>query len=148
MITSKYESRFFHSAPLGEVCHGRDNNFNLMRVGAALAVIVSHSCILRGNEANQIPRILSFFAVNCFFVISGFLVCKSLLYRPNLLAFLWARFLRIYPALVIAVAFCVFIISPLHTRLSLGESFSSGLTWRFEGVQYSVPRTTRNSRTE
>lgn len=119
-----------------------------MRVGAALAVIVSHSFILTGNEPNQIPRILGFFAVNCFFIISGFLVCKSLLSRPGLPAFLWARVLRIYPALAIAVLLCVFIIGPLHTRLDLSAYFASAQTWRFllnnttlltGGVEYYLP---------
>ncbi len=136
------------SANLASVTDQRNNNFNLLRFGAATAVIVSHSFILSGNEPNSLPRILGFVAVNCFFIISGFLVCKSLLHRRSMGDFAWARILRIYPALVLAVLFCVFVIGPFHTSLPLAEYFTQTLPYQFlvkngslvlGGVEYHLP---------
>ncbi len=93
---------------LGSLCHGRDNNFNLLRFGAAATVILSHSILLSGQVTSAIAWILGYFAVNCFFVISGFLVCRSLLLRSNLKHYAISRALRIYPGLIIAVLISVF----------------------------------------
>jgi peptidoglycan/LPS O-acetylase OafA/YrhL len=109
----------------------RDNNFNLLRIGAAIAVILSHSFILTGNEPNALPRILGYVAVNCFFVMSGFLVCKSLLDRNSILQFFRARALRIYPALVLSVVFCVLVVGPLFTTHSVVDYLTNSQTYKF-----------------
>ncbi len=136
------------TADLASVVDDKNNNFNLLRFGAALAVIVSHSFILSDNTPNSLPKIIGFLAVNCFFIISGFLVCKSLLQRNSLLSFCLARVLRIYPALILAVLFCAFIIGPLHTSLPLADYLTSSQTYRFiltnatllgGSVDYSLP---------
>lgn len=93
---------------------GKDNNFNLMRVIAALGVLVDHSFALAiGSADAQLfrisPRItLSSLAVDIFFVTSGFLVTASLLRRQNTIEFLWARALRIYPGLLVMQFLTVF----------------------------------------
>lgn len=92
----------------------RDNNFNLLRVVAALAVLVSHSTVLTGGAPNAEPGrallglSLGSIAVDVFFVTSGFLVTASLLRRQSLLAFVWARCLRVYPANLAMVLLLVF----------------------------------------
>ncbi len=116
---------------LDQLSELRSNNFNLLRMGAALCVVLSHSFILTGNEPNALPRILGYVSVNCFFLISGFLVCKSLLDRRSIAKFLRARALRIYPALIFAVLLCVFIIGPLFTTLSTKEYFLNTKTYEF-----------------
>jgi len=116
---------------LQSITASRDNNFNLLRIGAAMAVILSHSFILTGNEPNALPRILGYVAVNCFFVMSGFLVCKSLLDRNSILRFLRARALRIYPALILSVVFCVLVIGPLFTTYSVVDYFANSQTYKF-----------------
>ena len=101
---------------LAAVCHGRDNNFNLLRFGAALAVFISHCPAIAGLGVISITTLLGYVAVNAFFAISGFLVAKSLYTRNDLRHFLLARALRVYPALIFAV---------IYTSLIVGLYFSS-----------------------
>ncbi|EON18964.1 hypothetical protein ASL20_30810 [Cupriavidus necator] len=110
---------------LAHVAGGRkdENNFNLMRITAALAVLVTHSYSLVSGDVNDEPlrRLIGVtpgtIAVDVFFVTSGFLVTKSLLTRGSVLEFLWARFLRIYPALLVMVTLVVFGLGMVFTAL-------------------------------
>ena len=98
---------------LGDHTAGRDNNTQLLRLLAATGVIEFHSRALT-NHWNDDPLFrltgdtnTGSLGVNCFFVLSGFLVTQSWLRRPHLPAFLAARALRIYPALFAAVALSI-----------------------------------------
>ena len=99
---------------LSHFTEGKDNNFNLIRVVAAFGVLVDHSFAVAIGSVDarpfQIsPHIdISRLAVDVFFVTSGFLVTASLLRRPNTIEFLWARALRIYPALLVMQFLTVF----------------------------------------
>ena len=70
------------SPRLGDVCGGRDNNFNLIRMVAASAVLVSHAFpVTRGWGAAEpfegvLDRSLGSIAVFVFFAISGFLIAR------------------------------------------------------------------------
>ena len=91
---------------LGEF-HGRDNNFNLIRFLAATLVIWSHAFhLLDHPPLSFMSRTFGFevgsLAVDIFFVLSGFLVSKSLEGKA-LGEFIWARCMRIYPALWVAI---------------------------------------------
>ena len=95
---------------LAALAHGRDNNFQLIRLLAATAVVLFHSYALTDHWTDEplwqhMPE-LNFGAlgVACFFVISGFLVTQSWLARERVVPFVAARALRIYPALAGAVA--------------------------------------------
>jgi len=140
------------SAQLSDLTSDRANNFNLMRLGAAAAVVLSHSFILSYNEPNSIPRGIGYLAVNCFFIMSGFLVCKSVLQRRAIGDFYKARALRIYPALILAILLCVFLVGPLNTQASLLEYFSNSGTYTFLvknsllvfGVEYNLPEVFRS----
>ena len=110
-------------ARLSEVAQGRDNNFNLIRILAALAVLVGHSFpIALGKGAGDpvaglVGISLGGIAVDVFFVTSGFLVTGSLLSRDRLLDFFWARALRIFPALTVMVMLSVFGLGLYFTTL-------------------------------
>ncbi|GGX57962.1 acyltransferase [Litorimonas cladophorae] len=67
----------------------------------------------------------SYLAVNLFFIASGFLVTKSMVYRGDTPSFISARVLRIFPALAIHVLFVMFIIGPLATNIAWNDFFSS-----------------------
>lgn len=106
--------------------NGRNNNFNLLRFIAASLVVFSHSYSLTGFGAHEpltllFPQGLSFgsLAVNLFFILSGFLIVKSWHDRGDLVIFLYARIIRIYPALFLSVIFCAFFIGPVFTELHL-----------------------------
>ncbi|MCL2789676.1 MAG: acyltransferase [Desulfobulbus sp.] len=99
---------------LADCARGRDNNFNLIRIAAAFAVLVSHSfpLALGPKVGEPLAAIvgLSFgrIAVDVFFFTSGFLVTASLVTRQSVKQFVWARILRIYPALLVVVLLSVF----------------------------------------
>jgi peptidoglycan/LPS O-acetylase OafA/YrhL len=93
---------------LGDLAHGRDNNFQLVRLFAAAFVVVFHSYALTGRWTHEpLWRLMpeanfGALGVKIFFVVSGFLVTKSWLARQSVAPFVAARMLRIYPALVAA----------------------------------------------
>ena len=138
---------------LSDYSVGRDNNFNLIRLLAALSVIFSHSVAVLGlpGEREIVFHHLGLsageIAVDVFFVASGFLVTGSLVNRGSLVAFLWARALRIYPALWVMLALTVSGLAPALTTLPLAEYFRAPKTaeyaWKcatlIGGVRYSLP---------
>ena len=105
---------------LADASERPDNNFNLIRLIAAWAVIYGHSYAIAATDGEDlVSRLLAFkfaggVAVDVFFVISGFLIAASL-ERNRLGSFLISRALRILPALVVCVAVCAFVIGPLLT---------------------------------
>lgn len=119
---------------LADYTHGRDNNFNLIRFVAASLVLFSHSFALAigfGQAAPALGVTWGDVAVDVFFITSGFLITRSCFSRNNVVAFAWARILRIYPALIMAVAFCVFIVGPCFTVVPLHDYFDNGAIYRF-----------------
>lgn len=113
---------------LSHYSQGRDNNFNLIRVVAASAVLVTHSFALTWKHEpflRTLGMTMGTWALDAFFLISGFLVTSSLLSRQSTIEFIWARILRIYPALVVMVLLTVFLLGPSFTTLSLSSYFSS-----------------------
>jgi peptidoglycan/LPS O-acetylase OafA/YrhL len=84
------------------------NSFGLVRLVAALAVIVSHGYVVtHGMHAMEPLESLTGYplgahAVHVFFTVSGMLVAASYERSPGLARFALARILRIYPALLFA----------------------------------------------
>ncbi|MGN0792958.1 MAG: acyltransferase family protein [Aristaeellaceae bacterium] len=132
-----------------EVTHMRDapyssqrNSFHLMRLGLAVTVILCHAYTLKnlttplhlltGGQLNE-----GMLAVDGFLVISGFLICQSCVRARNVLVFLRNRILRIYPALVCALAFTALIVGGLaydgtyaqYLHSGQGGPFSYILNW-------------------
>lgn len=116
---------------------GRNNNFDLIRFIAATLVIFSHSYWLTGNEANEpmgkFCGIVNFgsLGLKVFFAISGYLITKSLYRQPSLNSFVWARLLRIFPALLFAGIFCSLVIGPICTTLPLAQYFANSDIYYF-----------------
>jgi len=81
------------------------NNFDGVRLAAALAVLASHQCLLSGlAEPRPIgPMTLGSIAVLVFFAISGYLVASSWTADPTPWRFAARRFLRIWPAYAVVV---------------------------------------------
>jgi len=74
-----------------------ENNFTLLRVLLALAVVLGHAKLLSGTEWPAFPFNLADAAVDCFFVVSGFLITGSYERTHGLLAFYVRRIFRLYP---------------------------------------------------
>ena len=81
--------------------------FDLMRLIAALLVVVSHTFPLAGQPAFRISGVedLGALGVSIFFVISGYLVSASYVRDPK--SYLVKRLLRIEPALIAALVVTV-----------------------------------------
>jgi peptidoglycan/LPS O-acetylase OafA/YrhL len=120
---------------LSDYTSGRKNNFNVMRLLAASAVLVSHSFTLStGNQelepfVRELGITLGTIAVDVFFVTSGFLVTGSLLSRNNIVEFFTARALRIYPALWVSQILTVVIVGFWFTSEKPSLFFSQWVTW-------------------
>lgn len=116
---------------LGDLASRRNNNFNLIRMLAATAVLISHSYPLSlGSSAVEplsswLGISLGELAVITFFCVSGFFISLSRDRAPTGLDFFSARFLRIYPGLGLVLALCALVIGPIFSTLSAEEYFHS-----------------------
>lgn len=120
---------------------GFDNNLNLIRFLAAVAVIFSHSYVVTGSTRPLVSLIgnsSSYIAVNIFFAISGFLVTKSYCKRNSPLLYIESRALRIFPGLVVAVLFSVFVVGALWTSLPISDYLSHQATYEFVFVNSTL----------
>jgi peptidoglycan/LPS O-acetylase OafA/YrhL len=93
------------------------NNFTLLRLILASLVIVAHAAELTdGNRSREIFHVLGSqmaageFAVEAFFVVSGYLILQSWTRQPKFMAYLMKRILRIVPAFVAAYLISVFLV--------------------------------------
>lgn len=82
----------------------RENNFNALRLGLAIIVMLYH--IGKLTEQAYFSIFPGELAVKCFFVISGFLISQSYLNNSNLKRYAKARFFRIYPLYFLCVMAC------------------------------------------
>lgn len=140
---------------LGAYIGGRDNNFNLLRFTAAFMVLFSHSFALSTGDANTEPlrawlaMTPGSIAVDIFFVASGFLVTGSLMARQNVLQFLVARALRIYPGLIVAVLLTTLVVGLFFSTYAFSEFITLRETWSYmfhnmtlvapRGILFSLP---------
>jgi peptidoglycan/LPS O-acetylase OafA/YrhL len=143
--------KFFSSSPtLGELAVGKDNNFNLLRLLAAFAVLISHSFAMLGQPepfAASVGKNLGAMAVDIFFVASGFLVGASLIRTQSVSDYLLARALRIFPALWAMLLLTVLVLGVTFTCLEATTYFSEPQTWRYIwknfflmfGVEFYLP---------
>jgi peptidoglycan/LPS O-acetylase OafA/YrhL len=74
-----------------------DNNFTASRLLLALLVVLGHFQRLAGVTSEPLPFGYAGTAVDCFFVVSGYLVSNSFDRDPNLGRFFIRRLFRIYP---------------------------------------------------
>jgi len=116
---------------------GRDNNFNLVRLAAATAVVLSHSFALATGDAASEPLwstlgiTLGGLAVVAFFMTSGYLVGGSLASGGRAGRFVVARVLRIYPGLWVMLALTVFVLGPAVSDAGVADYLGAGDTWRY-----------------
>lgn len=122
---------------LGDIAKGRDNNFNLLRMLAATAVLVSHAWpIVLGPGTVEPLEVLTGYslgtlAVFVFFALSGFFISASFDRAGTLADFLAARGLRLFPGLFVSLVFVALIMAPFATSLSLRDYLTHSETWQF-----------------
>ena len=107
----------------------RRNNFDLIRLLLAGLVAIAHGIVIRtGAQPSFGISTLGDFAVDGFFILSGFLVSRSWLTLDNFWRYAWHRFLRIMPAFWVCLLVLAFIVAPIALLLEgrpLAELFSS-----------------------
>lgn len=122
---------------IGDVDHGRENNFNLLRIAAASAVMVSHSWPMTLTRAVPEPLVkatghsLGIASVAVFFAVSGYFITKSFDRRVLFADFAAARVARIYPGLIVALLLTAFALGPAMTSFSIGDYLSHRETWKY-----------------
>lgn len=111
------------------------NNLDLMRLLLASAVFVHHLADVSKVDALEPLHLSALFAVQGFFVISGFLVAKSCESSRSIWSFYEKRIRRVYPA----YAFVVIITFVLFYWLSSAEGF---LEYLGSGLRYLIAQLT------
>jgi len=120
------------SAPGAAQPDRHSNNFDVLRLAAALSVILSHSWLIAyGTQSNEpVVRFthnqcsLGLVGVFVFFVISGYLVTESYCRKPKPGGFVLRRAARIYPGLLVNGLMIACVAGPIVTVLPLGAYFA------------------------
>jgi peptidoglycan/LPS O-acetylase OafA/YrhL len=128
------------------------NNYDFLRLFAAFSIIFYHSFSLL-HQAGSEPLMqltkgrlnFSLIGLSIFFCISGFLIAKSAARSPGVVNYLWKRFLRIQPLLIVTCILTVFI-CVFFSNLSAKDYFSNRHTWSYFrnimpvfGLQFTLP---------
>jgi peptidoglycan/LPS O-acetylase OafA/YrhL len=122
--------------PLSHALSRNGNNFDLVRLLAAIAVVYGHSYLVQlpDGSTDWVQNALGFdgfgaFGVYAFFLMSGMLVTASFDRQRSAPRFVALRIARIWPAVAGGSLVTIFVIGPLFTTLPLREYFASGMTW-------------------
>lgn len=112
---------------------GASNNFDLLRLAAALLVIFHHGFVLTGRAPPRLAGIddLGGLGVGVFFVISGYLVTASFERSAGVGDYLAKRALRIAPALIVVLLLTALVLGPLVTTLSPGAYLARPEPWLY-----------------
>ncbi len=125
---------------------GRDNNFDALRLAAAVSVVLTHAFLLGEDRLGPDPLMrltggqctLGVAGVFVFFTISGYLVTQSFEMTGRIAPFLAKRALRIYPGLAACVLLLAFVVGPAVSRLPLGAYFADSGSYRFVVANLSL----------
>lgn len=127
----------FAKQTLADILPAERNTFGLMRLMAALAVVVSHSVHLAGAPESAEPLVgltgfsLGEHAVHLFFTISGVLIAASLMRSATLGHYIQARALRLLPGLTVCVLVSGLLIGPLVSGLGVAHYFQAAGFYRY-----------------
>ncbi|OJA26979.1 acyltransferase family protein [Burkholderia ubonensis] len=107
----------------------RQNNFDFVRLCAALMVVISHVPPLR-DKTFQLGYVAAG-GVFTFFAISGYLVSASWERDPNFFRFIGRRAVRVFPALICTIFIAALVVGPLVSKLPAHEYFASPDVWNY-----------------
>ena len=108
----------------------RSHGFDLIRIIAALMVLVGHTFVLsRQPDPGFLDSSISTIGVKIFFITSGYLVSISWFADPSPIRFASRRLLRIMPGLAGVIILTVLILGPLLSSKPLLAYFGDRWTW-------------------
>ncbi|WP_158671898.1 acyltransferase family protein [Bradyrhizobium guangdongense] len=113
------------------------NNFNILRLVAATLVIFSHGVELPTGARSRdwafylTGQPLSWYAVNLFFIVSGYLIFASWHSKPSVVRFAKARILRIVPGLAVMLVLSLVVLGCFFSTLDFPDFISSGDTLKY-----------------
>ena len=128
--------RIRYAATVAEALQRPFDNFGLIRLGLALAVVVSHAfSVTTGMVEDEPLTVFTGFtlgehAVNGFFAVSGFLVTMSY-DRRGWRDYVIARTLRIAPGFIVATLVVALVFGAALTRLPVADYWRDPALWRF-----------------
>lgn len=120
----------------------KNNAIGFMRTFFALLVILHHAYPLGGYTADHLTRLslgqssFGSFAVNGFFILSGYLIAASFISSKSLARYSWHRFLRIMPAFWVALIVVAFFFAPLMSYLQVGSLDNFRLSGDRSAISY------------
>lgn len=131
----------------------RNNNYDILRVIAALCILYTHSFDLLGKNTEETLMVLTDQKINfayvglvIFFTVSGYLIAKSADTSSSFKNYIWKRFLRIQPLLIVVSIVSILIIGPFFTTSSLTAYFTNTQTYFYIrnvvplfGIQFTLP---------
>jgi peptidoglycan/LPS O-acetylase OafA/YrhL len=113
--------------------------FDGLRLIAAISVLFSHAFLIAEGSENGEPlrqllgpgNVIGLYGVFTFFIISGFLLMRSLANGAGAVQFSINRFLRIMPAFSFCIVATSLLIGPLVTRLNLRSYYIQPETYGY-----------------
>jgi peptidoglycan/LPS O-acetylase OafA/YrhL len=113
--------------------------FDGIRLVGALAVIFSHAFLIATGSEKSEPlvrllgphNIVGLYGVFTFFVISGFLLARSLSADPNAIKYMVNRVLRLLPAFIFCAMVCALLIGPVFSSVRLSTYFSDSAVFEY-----------------
>jgi peptidoglycan/LPS O-acetylase OafA/YrhL len=149
-MTVTRKPTFLAGVRLSDALDPGRNNFDLLRLCAALAVMFGHSFWVQPAHHRTEP-ILKYtgleysgsLAVYTFFLISGILVSASYDRQKSIARFVVLRLVRIFPALIACVFATAFLLYPAFSAKGF-NAYEAGRyfirnTTLFSGLQWSLP---------
>ena len=106
----------------------KNNGFTAIRIICAFIVVYEHFVVLTNM---QLPLLnLRDFAVNTFFILSGFWVTKSFLSSKTIIEYFKKRIRKIFP-LYLLVVFLSAILLSFFSALSFYDYFLNNIFWKY-----------------
>jgi peptidoglycan/LPS O-acetylase OafA/YrhL len=121
---------------LSQILQRGENNFDLIRLIAAVTVIFGHSFYIfpTGGHEEPVTQLVQrnfsgTLAVGIFFFISGMLITQSYVETKSAWRFALMRAVRIYPGAVVCLLVTTLLLGPIVTSLSPVDYLTSSSTY-------------------